>query len=335
MVRKVLADAPAGAGNRVAVLVNGLGSVKYEELFVLWNSVRGPLEEAGLELVAPEVGELVTSLDMAGCSLTITWLDDELERLWLAPADSVAFRRTSPDPLDPTPVPVGAATAEVQPAGTENGREAGACVLGALSAIEALLRDQEDELGRLDAIAGDGDHGRGMARGAAACLAAAQQAVDAGADGPTTLRHGAEAWADRAGGTSGALWGAGLLAVADGLPADATVTATDIVTGVVHAWQAVTTIGGAQVGDKTLVDALEPFATTLQARFDGGDDLLVAWTAAVESAEKAAVATADIAARMGRSRVLGQKSLGTPDPGATSLAACMRALIPVLAPAGD
>jgi dihydroxyacetone kinase len=174
-----------------------------------------------------------------------------------------------------------------------------------------------------------------MARGAAACLAAAQQAVDAGADGPTTLRHGAEAWADRAGGTSGALWGAGLLAVADGLPADATVTATDIVTGVVHAWQAVTTIGGAQVGDKTLVDALEPFATTLQARFDGGDDLLVAWTAAVESAEKAAVATADIAARMGRSRVLGQKSLGTPDPGATSLAACMRALIPVLAPAGD
>lgn len=181
--------------------------MKYEELFVLWNSIRGLLDGAGLELVAPEVGELVTSLDMAGCSLTITWLDDELERLWLAPADSVAFRRTSPDPLDPTPVPVGAATAEVQPAGTENGRAAGACVLGALSAVEALLREQEDELGRLDAIAGDGDHGRGMARGAAACLAAAQRAVDAGADGPTTLRHGAEAWADRAGGTSGALWG--------------------------------------------------------------------------------------------------------------------------------
>ena len=53
------------------------------------------LEAAGVELVAPEVGELVTSLDMAGCSLSVTWLDEELERLWLAPADTPAFRRGS------------------------------------------------------------------------------------------------------------------------------------------------------------------------------------------------------------------------------------------------
>ncbi len=78
----------------MAVLLNGLGSVKYEELFVLWDAVRPLLEAAGLDVVAPEVGELVTSLDMAGCSLTVSWLDDELERLWLAPADSPAFRRT-------------------------------------------------------------------------------------------------------------------------------------------------------------------------------------------------------------------------------------------------
>jgi hypothetical protein len=80
-----------------------------------------------------------------------------------------------------------------------------------------------------------------------------------------------------------------------------------------------------------LVDALEPFATTLQARFEAGDGLRQAWTSAVEEAEQAAAATADIAARMGRSRVLAEKSIGTPDPGAISLAACMRALLPVLA----
>ena len=79
----------------MAVLLNGLGSVKYEELFVLWDAVRPLLEAAGLDIVAPEVGELVTSLDMAGCSLTVAWLDDELETLWLAPADSPAFRRTA------------------------------------------------------------------------------------------------------------------------------------------------------------------------------------------------------------------------------------------------
>ena len=84
------------------------------------------------------------------------------------------------------------------------------------------------------------------------------------------------------------------------------------------------------MGDKTLVDALEPFAVTLQERFDGGDGLETAWDAAVSTARSAAAATADIAARMGRSRVLGAKSLGSPDPGATSLAAVMGALAPVV-----
>ena len=333
LVERILVDRPSDVGSRVTVLVNGLGAVTYEELFLLWNTVRHQLETAGLEIVAPEVGELVTSLDMAGCSLTVTWLDDELERLWLAPADSVAFRRTPSQPLDPTPVREGTHGGSVAPAATEDGRRAGSCVLTALTALDGLLTRLEEELGRLDAVAGDGDHGRGMARGAAACLAAAQAASDVGADAPTVLRQGATAWADRGGGTSGALWGAGLLAVADRLPADAAVTGVDVVAGVVHAREQVMTIGAAQVGDKTLVDVLEPFASTLQARFEADADLVSAWTAAVDAAEQTAEATADMVARMGRSRVLAEKSLGTPDPGAVSLAACMRALLPVLSPA--
>lgn len=331
MVEMVLGAVPPDPGERVAVLVNGLGGVKYEELFVLWGAVRSLLEEAGLEIVAPEVGELVTSLDMAGCSLTVTWLDDELERLWLAPADTPAFRRTEPEALDPAPVLESAAADAVEPAATEEGRRAGAGVVRALTAIDELLRDQEEELGRLDSVAGDGDHGRGMTRGARACLAAARRAVEQGADGPTALRHGGEAWAEKAGGTSGALWGAGLLAVAGALPDDAAIAPDTVVAGVEAAWKEITTIGGAEVGDKTLVDALEPFATTLKDRFGSGDELGVAWSRAADAAEEAAAATADIAARMGRSRVLAEKSIGTPDPGAVSLAACLRALLPVFA----
>ena len=64
------------------MLLNGLGATKYEELFVLWSGVEAALKAHGLdEIVAPEVGELVTSLDMAGCSLTLTWLDHGLESL--------------------------------------------------------------------------------------------------------------------------------------------------------------------------------------------------------------------------------------------------------------
>ena len=329
LVGRVLEDAPADGGSRVTVLLNGLGTVKYEELFVLWSSVLPLLEAAGLEVVAPEVGELVTSLDMAGCSLTVSWLDDELEQLWLAPADSPAFRRSAPAPLDVTPVPVGTSLPAVQ-ASSEAGQQAGVCVRRAVEIVSRLLHDLEDELGRLDAIAGDGDHGRGMARGSAAALAGANAASEAGGDARTVLQHAGEEWADKAGGTSGALWGAGLLAAAEQLPADSMPSDADVVTAVVSAWEQVVAIGGAQVGDKTLVDALEPFALTLRSRFDAGDDLEIAWDAAVSAASSAASATADIAARMGRSRVLGAKSLGTPDPGATSLAAVMGALAPVV-----
>ncbi|HYP46416.1 MAG TPA: dihydroxyacetone kinase family protein, partial [Propionibacteriaceae bacterium] len=96
LVERLLEERPAGSSGRAAALVNGLGGTKYEELFVLWNNVRQLLEAAGVELVQPEVGELITSLDMAGVSLTLTWLDEQLEELWLAPADTPAFRRGAP-----------------------------------------------------------------------------------------------------------------------------------------------------------------------------------------------------------------------------------------------
>ncbi|BAS14790.1 PTS-dependent dihydroxyacetone kinase, dihydroxyacetone-binding subunit DhaK [Arthrobacter sp. Hiyo8] len=96
MVAKLLAEIPEGvqiSGARVVPILNGLGSVKYEELFVVYRRVAQLLAEAGLEALDPQVGELVTSFDMAGTSLTLFWLDEELEQLWLAPADAPAFRR--------------------------------------------------------------------------------------------------------------------------------------------------------------------------------------------------------------------------------------------------
>src|SRR5699024_7242852 len=93
LVDGVLEETPELASDRVAVVLNGLGTVKHEEMFVVWKHASRLLAEAGLTVVRPEVGEHVTSLDMAGLSLTVTRLDDELERLWLAPADAPAFRR--------------------------------------------------------------------------------------------------------------------------------------------------------------------------------------------------------------------------------------------------
>jgi dihydroxyacetone kinase len=87
----LLPDAPSSAGARVAVLVNGLGSTQYEELFVLYKAVDQRLRADGLEPYNPIVAEAVTSLDMAGCSLSLLWLDDELLPLLDAPCRSAAF----------------------------------------------------------------------------------------------------------------------------------------------------------------------------------------------------------------------------------------------------
>ena len=93
LVDGVLADEPDDESKRIAVILNGLGRTKYEELFVVWGTVATLLRERGYKIVEPEVGELVTSLDMAGCSLTVMWLDDELEKYWRAPADTPAYRK--------------------------------------------------------------------------------------------------------------------------------------------------------------------------------------------------------------------------------------------------
>ena len=120
LVSRLLTEAPAKAGARVAVLLNGLGTVKHEELLVICSAVQRLLDDRGLTAVEPECGELVTSLDMAGVSLTLCWLTDELETLWRAPADAPAFRRTElPEPsVDREFRPTSAAAAYREPEGS-------------------------------------------------------------------------------------------------------------------------------------------------------------------------------------------------------------------------
>ena len=91
MVESLLPERPDGV-RRVAVLLNGLGATKYEELFRLWRHVGPLLEQAGLEPIAPEVGELVTSLDMPGFSVTLCRADEDLVELWDAPVQTPALR---------------------------------------------------------------------------------------------------------------------------------------------------------------------------------------------------------------------------------------------------
>ncbi|OON27983.1 D-erythrulose kinase, partial [Micromonospora sp. Rc5] len=321
LVDTVLAELPAGidapAGQRAAVLLNGLGSVKYEELFVVYRRVAELLAAAGVQVVAPAVGELVTSFEMAGVSLTVCWLTDELTPLWCAPADAPGFRRGLSATAAAPPAPVLAEeAAEPVPPASPASRAAGRRLLGALAAARDAVDAHADELGRIDALAGDGDHGIGMSRGVNAAVAAAVAAVAAGAAGAgvgTALTRAGDAWADAGGGTSGALWGVALRGAAVALGDESEPTPARVTSAVSRALADVTRVGGAAVGDKTLVDAFAPFAATLADRVQAGQPLAAAWREAAAVADAAARATADLVPRVGRARPLAHRSVGAPD----------------------
>ncbi len=320
LVDTILAERPTGA-RRAAVLLNGLGATKYEELFVLWGAVETLLQAAGVDLMAPEVGEYVTSLDMQGCSLTVLWLDAELERYWLAPCDTPVFRRGETFITEPAAVRPGTEDeAPVFGPASSASRESARCLAGILDVMVSALSEAEAELGRIDAFAGDGDHGQGMRRGATAARAAIRQAVAAGAGARSALSVAGDAWADRAGGTSGAIWGLLLRSWSSAFSDDAAFEDADVIRGARIALDDVMRLGGAKPGDKTLVDAFVPFVAALETARADGLSLKDAWQKASATCRQAAEATAPLSPRLGRARPLAERSIGHPDAGAVSLA---------------
>ncbi len=322
LVDQILADAPADSGNEVAVLVNGLGATKYEELFVLYAGIAPLLDRAGLKAHEPNIGEFVTSLDMAGCSLTLFWLDDELKELHDAPASSPAYTRFGTDGaafetirVEEEIVVSAAGVRDVEPDGVAG--PAGRAARDAIGRALLAMEKHEIELARLDAATGDGDHGAGMVRG----FMAADTAVG---DGDLTAHRVFEiagrAFQDTAGGASGALVGGLLAEIGRALPvhdidvdADAWGAAFD------RALHHVRRVGGGAPGDKTMIDTLDPFARAFRAAADEGLGISEAWSAALPAGEAGMRSTVQMISRLGRSSRLGERSRGHQDAGATSI----------------
>lgn len=93
LVETILADVPSASGNDMALLVNGLGATAQLDLYILYRAARRELERAGNVVSRSLVGEFITSLEMAGASLTVTLLDEELRGLLDEPARAARFQR--------------------------------------------------------------------------------------------------------------------------------------------------------------------------------------------------------------------------------------------------
>jgi dihydroxyacetone kinase-like protein len=88
----VVEDLPFSSDDRVLALVNGMGGTPLIELYIVYRELHRFLEERGITIARRLVGDYITSLEMAGCSITLLRLDDELTRLWDAPVDTPGLR---------------------------------------------------------------------------------------------------------------------------------------------------------------------------------------------------------------------------------------------------
>jgi dihydroxyacetone kinase len=327
LVETLLAETPAGTGSDMAVLVNGLGGTKYEEMFVFYNDVAALLDRAGLQAHNPLIGEFVTSLDMTGMSLSLFWLDDDLKSLLDATASTPAFTNIGPDvtqttaPVSDTPV-IGIATTSAETAAVRDedaipGGQFGKRARAALRQALATIEEMESELGRLDAAAGDGDHGAGMVRG----LRAAVEAIEGFAGtARETFRRGGIAFQNAAGGASGALVGAWLIAIGTGLPdRDEAVDTAAVALALDQALATLQGLGQAEPGDKTMIDTLAPFCAALNDAAARGLGISDAWAAALPAGAAGMLSTIDMVSRRGRASRLGERSRGVQDAGATSI----------------
>ncbi|MEU5373576.1 dihydroxyacetone kinase subunit DhaL [Streptomyces sp. NPDC005951] len=183
-----------------------------------------------------------------------------------------------------------------------------------MTAAAASVEREADDLTELDSAIGDADHGSNLQRGFTAVTEVLEK--DAPATPGAVLALAGRQLISTVGGASGPLYGTLLRRTGKALGDDDEVTRTQFAQAFAAGVAAVGQLGGAQAGDKTMLDALLPAAEALATSFDG----------AAQAARAGAVATVPMQARKGRASYLGERSIGHQDPGATSAALLVEAL---------
>lgn len=206
-----------------------------------------------------------------------------------------------------------------------------AAVAGWLRAFQADVAEHRERLTALDAAIGDADHGVNMDRGMRAVVANLDLTDgEAATDIGTTLRTAGMTLVSTVGGASGPLYGTFLLRMGVATAGRAELDGPAWVAAVEAGVQGIKDRGKAEVGDKTMLDALVPATAALRAAVDRDAPLTVALHDAAVAARQGARATIPLVARKGRASYLGERSAGHQDPGATSaylLVACAAAML--------
>ncbi|AMH43519.1 MULTISPECIES: dihydroxyacetone kinase subunit DhaK [Burkholderiaceae] len=329
LLAKIADDLKLKADDRVALLVNNLGGTPSSELSIVAGSALRALAARHIIVERAWSGTFLSALEMAGVSLTLMRVDDQR----LARLDATATTSAWPA-LSGRVAQVSVKQAPAAPGAASGARLARESALRrVIEAVCARLLEAEPELTEMDQRVGDGDLGISMSRAAHSIL----QEIDTypAESAPADVLRTMSATIRRVvGGTSGPLYAVMLLRAAAALDEaldeahgpDAKVWSkafTAAVAGVME-------LGGAQPGNRTMVDALHPAAVALNAALDKGLTAGDALNAAVDAATQGATATAQMHPRLGRSSYVGDRALGFADPGAHAVALWLGAIASTL-----
>lgn len=311
----------------VVVLVNGFGTTPLQELYVFNNDVCEHLASKGIKIYRTFVGNYMTSIDMAGASVSLLAVDDELKTYLDAEANTPAFKMDGSTALpfefaakDEAAVRTVNTDVETHPehAVIANQQFTIENMRYVVDVMSACIIKNEVPFCELDAHAGDGDFGMSVAKGFKQLkrqwheLVQAEQMDD-------FLLNCSMIIMEHCGGASGPIWGSAFRAASKAIKGKTTLTVANFAEMLQAAVKGIQITGersfgrGAVVGGKTLIDALVPCADSWSANTD--KNFKENFVLGVQGAES----TKDIVARMGRAGTVGDRSLGYPDAGAHGL----------------
>jgi len=320
----LIEDGGYPAGTRLALLVNGLGATPPLELALMARAALSQLRQRGLVVERAWTGTFLSALDMPGCSLSLLPVDEARLALLDAPTRARAWPGDSRVPAAPTLLPAPAAAAETTP--HTPGPLAEPLQAGAAAIVASLLAN-EARLTDLDSRAGDGDLGTSLARGAEAMRALPASALYT----PTSaLAATGQALRRAIGGSSGPFYACALIRAAQVLDGVERPTLAQWAQAMDGGVQALAELGGAQPGQRTMLDALRPAADALLAGAQAGANPTQAFAAALAAARQGAEATAEMLPAQGRASYLGERARGIPDGGAVAVVCWLEALEPVI-----
>jgi dihydroxyacetone kinase len=323
----VFADLALAPGSRVALLVNNLGATPTMELAVAARRAIAVLEGRGFVVERAYLGTFLSALEMAGMSLSLLPVDDERLARLDATTDAPAWPNAANRPRRRA-APSSEAMPSSQPAPSaipaRPQTPVGKSLETAILAVTQNLIEAAPRLTEMDQVAGDGDLGISLERGARAVR---QALASYPLDDPAAALHELAVTLQRSlGGTSGPLYAAFLVRAAGTMRKGANEDANTWAAAFRAGCLAVAELGGAAPGDRTMLDALLPGADAFHAAVNAGQTAADAVRAAAKAAAAGARSTANMIARRGRSSYLGDRVLGHRDPGAEAVAVILDSL---------